>query len=189
MADSTVTFTSIDEEYPIAGQDNDSQGFRDNFSEIKQALQATNIELTDLLTNGARLDNENNFNSNTISNADFIAVTEKVYNTGIFNQDSTIEWSDGLYQNVTIADDITLTLDNWADNGRLSKMRLALRSDGTPRTVVWVAANAGNLRVSANWPTTFTVESATDAVFVDVWTSDSGSNVFMEYIGKFEILS
>ena len=29
---------SIDTAYPVAGQDNDSQGFRDNFSNIKQAL-------------------------------------------------------------------------------------------------------------------------------------------------------
>ena len=188
MADSTVTFTDIDEEYPIAGQDNDSQGFRDNFSEIKQALQAANIELSDILTSGARLDVPNNFNGNEIQNAELIATTEKVYNTGNLNQASTIEWSDGHYQNVTIADDITLTVDGWAPNGRLSKMRLAIRSDGATRTVSWEAANAGNVRVF-NWPSTFTVDSGTDPIFVDVWTSDSGVNVFMEYIGKFEILA
>jgi len=34
MASSIVT-TGIDATYPVAGQDNDSQGFRDNFSQIK----------------------------------------------------------------------------------------------------------------------------------------------------------
>lgn len=189
MADSTVTFTNIDEEFPIAGQDNDTQGFRDNFSEIKQALQAANIELTTLLTNGARLDRANNFNGNTVQNADLLSVTEQVYNTGNLNQDSIIQWSDGMYQNVTVADDITLTLDDWAPNGRLSKMRLALRSDGATRTVVWEAANAGNVRVSSNWPGTFTVTSGTDPIIVDVWTSDAGVNVFMEYIGPYTILA
>ena len=188
MADSTVTFTNIDEEYPIAGQDNDTQGFRDNFSEIKQALQAASIELTDVLTNGARLDESNNFNGNAIQNADLQAVTDKVYNTGNLNQDSTIQWSDGSYQNVTVADNVTLTLDEWAENGRLSKMRLALRSDGASRTVIWEAANAGNLRVSANWPGTFTVASGTDPIIVDVWTSDAGVNVFMEYVGPYALL-
>ena len=35
MASSIVT-TGIDATYPVAGQDNDSQGFRDNFSQIKK---------------------------------------------------------------------------------------------------------------------------------------------------------
>ena len=51
MANSTVTFTQIDEEYPVAGQDNDSQGFRDNFSTIKTGMQNASTELSDLLTN------------------------------------------------------------------------------------------------------------------------------------------
>ena len=32
---SNIDNTSIDATYPIAGQDNDSQGFRDNFTVIK----------------------------------------------------------------------------------------------------------------------------------------------------------
>ena len=33
---SNITYTTIDEQFPVAGQDNDSQGFRDNFSIIKE---------------------------------------------------------------------------------------------------------------------------------------------------------
>ena len=32
---SNINTTSIDADYPIAGQDNNSQGFRDNFGTIK----------------------------------------------------------------------------------------------------------------------------------------------------------
>jgi hypothetical protein len=32
---STIDDTSIDQTFPVAGQDNNSQGFRDNFSTIK----------------------------------------------------------------------------------------------------------------------------------------------------------
>lgn len=190
MADSTVTFTNIDEEFPIAGQDNDTQGFRDNFSEIKQGLQAANVELTDLITNVARLDGNNGFLGNEVSNADFLGTTEKVFNTSNINSNDTIEWSNGLFQNVTVTDDVTLTLDEWSDNGRLSKMRLAIRSDGASRTITWDAANAGTIRVlSSTFPSPFVVDSGTDPVIIDVWTSDGGANVYIEYIGKFTVLS
>ena len=32
---STIDDTSIDATFPVAGQDNNSQGFRDNFNQIK----------------------------------------------------------------------------------------------------------------------------------------------------------
>jgi hypothetical protein len=47
---STVTdFSSlIDTTFPVPGQDNDTQGFRDNFGNIKNALAAAASELSDL---------------------------------------------------------------------------------------------------------------------------------------------
>ena len=38
----------IDITYPIAGQDNDTQGFRDNFSSIKNNLNIAKNEISDL---------------------------------------------------------------------------------------------------------------------------------------------
>ena len=43
-----ITPEQIDEEYPIAGQDNDSQGFRDNFAAIQSSLTATKTAVKDL---------------------------------------------------------------------------------------------------------------------------------------------
>jgi hypothetical protein len=45
---SNINPTNIDGTYPIAGQDNDSQGFRDNFTNIKTNLQYAKTELEDL---------------------------------------------------------------------------------------------------------------------------------------------
>ena len=33
---SSISTASIDTAFPVAGQDNDSQGFRDNFSQLKK---------------------------------------------------------------------------------------------------------------------------------------------------------
>ena len=38
---SNINPNNVDTTYPIAGQDNDSQGFRDNFTNIKTCLLYT----------------------------------------------------------------------------------------------------------------------------------------------------
>lgn len=45
---SNINPTNIDGNYPIAGQDNDSQGFRDNFTNIRTNFQYSKLELEDL---------------------------------------------------------------------------------------------------------------------------------------------
>lgn len=48
---SQIIYTTIDSNYPAAGQDNDSQGFRDNFARIKNGLATAQSEITALQTN------------------------------------------------------------------------------------------------------------------------------------------
>ena len=68
---STTEINAIDQTYPVAGQDNDSQGFRDNFSNIKTSLTKVKADLDALDTNTAKLNVSNDFNGNQISEADF----------------------------------------------------------------------------------------------------------------------
>jgi hypothetical protein len=65
---SAITTTNIDGAFPIAGQDNNSQGFRDNFTNIKTGLNTAKSEITDLQTNTAKLNANNDFNGN-VNNA------------------------------------------------------------------------------------------------------------------------
>lgn len=53
---STIDTDNIDVNFPIPGQDNDSQGFRDNFYTIRDALDAASAEITDLQTSRDRVD-------------------------------------------------------------------------------------------------------------------------------------
>lgn len=191
----------IDELFPIAGQDNDTQGFRDNFAAIQTSLVATKTAIQDLETkaivkqalSGTNLDN--NMQGNTISNGVLLSMAEESFNTGniVTNADGEIFWTNGSYQNITMANpsSVRLILGGWPVNGVYAKMRLALRSNsGDTRALQFEAANAGTLRVDPSWPTgTFTVTSATSPKIVDVWTVDGGITVFMQYIGTFEILS
>ena len=51
---SNIDSASINALYPVAGQDNDSQGFRDNFSTIKSNFTAAKAEIETLQTNTAK---------------------------------------------------------------------------------------------------------------------------------------
>jgi len=63
---SNIDTTNIDTAYPVAGQDNDSQGFRDNFTNINDNFTEAKSEIEDLQNKvllkealtGASLDND-----------------------------------------------------------------------------------------------------------------------------------
>jgi len=57
MPQSTITnySSNINSLYPVAGQDNDTQGFRDNFSNIKNAFEIASAEISNLQLNQAEL--------------------------------------------------------------------------------------------------------------------------------------
>ena len=58
---SNIDTTSIDATFPVAGQDNNSQGFRDNFNVSKNNFTAAKSEIETLQTSTAKLNAEINF--------------------------------------------------------------------------------------------------------------------------------
>ena len=54
---SAIVYETIDAAYPVAGVDNDTQGFRDNFSIIQTGLQTAK---TELVTEAQKFENELN---------------------------------------------------------------------------------------------------------------------------------
>lgn len=64
---SQIIFSTIDTSYPIPGRDNDSQGFRSNFSIVKAGLETANSEISLLQANKADLVNQSTFTNETES--------------------------------------------------------------------------------------------------------------------------
>ena len=63
---SLINPNNIDTAYPVAGQDNSTQGFRTNFTNIKQNFEYAEQEINALQNNSAVINGANNFNNNTI---------------------------------------------------------------------------------------------------------------------------
>src|SRR6056300_1179559 len=209
---SNINSADVDALYPIAGQDNDSQGFRDNFSTIKNSLSTAASEITALqdktagvaasaITEGGSTVG-GDWNGFYIQDANFRANVEEVYVIGNVTSNQNINWTNGHYQTVQAGDDITLTLTDWPTSGKLGKMRLAVTSDGSSRTVTISATgmkNAGKIvgnpgfdySGAKGWTSTnstsvtITATSETDPHILEFWTTDAGLVVYAHYVGNF----
>lgn len=184
---SNITATTIDADYPIAGQDNDSQGFRDNFSLIKNSLLSAKSEIEDLQNNTIKSNQSNNYSNLTQTNLQLDTWTETIIDKGTVGVDTTINWDDAPYQIITLTDSITITLSRWPASPQLGKLRLQILSNsGGPYTINFVAGNGGVLKTNSSWPDPFTINSTTDPIIVDFWTKDNGVLVFGDYHGTYD---
>ena len=59
---SNIVPGNVDATFPKAGQDNSSQGFRDNFSQVKTQLDTASTEITTIQTNQAVTNADTDFN-------------------------------------------------------------------------------------------------------------------------------
>ena len=168
---SNISDTGINEQFPIAGQDNDSQGFRDNFTTIKNNFVAAKAEITSLqgttaqgVTYTSANGGTNNFLGSTITNANLQNTTETGYIAGAtINTSQNVNLDNGAYQEFTVGADITLTMSNWSSElGRTGKVRIHIKSDlgagsAVNRTVTFASnAGGGTLKRHANWPSSDT---------------------------------
>jgi len=192
---SNINSVDIDEEFPIAGQDNDSQGFRDNFNTIKTSLATASTEITTLQDTTAKLDTDNTFYNTeedapvSIIKANLKEVTEQLYIGG--NLDNPVEanqsvsFVNGHYQVFTIGQDITLQLADFPASGRLAKLTVHLLSSGT-RNVTFSVAGGGVLQTGPDMTQTIQVSSSTNPKIIEFWTYNGGNNVYARYLGLFD---
>jgi hypothetical protein len=188
---SNINYASINENFPVAGQDNDTQVFRDNFDTIKNSLATAKEEVTDLIENAARLDGDNDFSGNRIVNAVFRDVKSLKYSpAGIVSApqgqssiNTEINYQNGPYQVYRFASDANinfegLPIDNYA------KMTLEIYGDGAARTLSFTTVGGTVFKKNSTFPETLTVTSSIDPVLVEVWRHDSGK-IFLNYLGQF----
>ena len=107
---SNIVPANIDGTYPKAGEDNSSQGFRDNFSAIKTNFTEAKSEIEDLQTNKASKDGASNFADNEVSRAKLKDTSETVYAHGTVASGSvTLDHENGHYQTLTVTADTTFS--------------------------------------------------------------------------------
>ena len=128
---SNIVPGNIDGTYPKAGQDNSSQGFRDNFSAIKNNFTEAKSEIEDLQSNKASTNANVNFSDYVVSKATFKDTAETIYAHGTVSSGSvTLNHENGHYQTLTITADTTFAFTNFP-SGSLGRIILDITVNPT----------------------------------------------------------
>jgi hypothetical protein len=188
---SQINVNNLNESFPIQGQDNPSQGFRDNFLNIKQGLTLAKTEITELQTNSAKLNTNNNFNGHKLENILVNQVSETFKNNGNKGGGGVeIVVTESQVQKIKFISNSILKIKGWPPINAISKsykLRLHLCGDGLGTYRVQFATDSqGIIKYAgdgAAFPNPFFV-SINDKV-IDIWSYDGGVTVFFKYLGEF----
>jgi hypothetical protein len=190
----------IDETFPVAGQDNESAGFRDNFTAIKDSLEYTNDQINTLTETTVKLSDRNLFDSNaTLETVLLVAHSEKTMasSQAIVNPiGQEISYENGAYHSIVLGTptsgnsinlDITGFPASAGEEGRYAKIRLdaKLVSVSTPTVTLEFSNAAGDLIYDGGWPVALTVSSYQHPVSVEFWSYDGGETIFAKYLGVY----
>lgn len=189
---SNINPNNINGAYPVAGQDNNSQGFRDNFTNIKTNFQYAEDEINDLQTNvvvkaaltGGTVDN--NMNNNTIYAVNLNDVSTSRTALTATSGTVTVDFSTGQYQTINTTGSVSLAFTNWPASGYYGSVRVAVTINNTSYTLTLPAAvSANNQGIQGLNPSTNVITFATTGTYVfDFATSDGGTTVRVNEVNK-----
>lgn len=182
---SNINPNNIDGTYPVAGQDNNSQGFRDNFTNTKTNFQYAADEISDLQSNailksaltGTTLDN--NMLGSLVYNgvaADF-GLTRVALGTA--SGSTTIDYSLGHFQTLTTGGSVSLNFSNFPASGTTGIVFLQVTVASTAHTLTFpssVSINARGIQ-GLNASTNVITFAATGTYLFQFITSDAGSAI------------
>jgi len=193
---SNIISETIDGAYPVAGVDNDTQGFRDNFTIIKTGLATAQSEITSLQSNTAKLNESNDFNGTDITDANLSLNTEKYHNIGTVITGQNISFLNGHYQSMGVnlgegVSTINFALSDWPDREHVAKMTVQMVGNDTAKSVTFSVDGGGLIKYNSTYPrsggvATVTLDSSSDPIIIDFWTYNQGTTVYAEYRGRFE---
>lgn len=195
---SQINFDAIDTTFPIAGRDNDTEGFRGNFAATQAALEQARIEITELHTKavltaqiGSNTAQVNNLHGSTLSNGLYSQLSGVVVETGYaVAEEHPINVDQGPMQVLEINDpDLTLTFRNWATTA-YDKVRIHLYTSS--QTIVTgtllTSENNGNIIKEVGFPT-LSLPADGKHFVIEAWTYDvtpsAGGNIYVKYLGTF----
>ena len=192
---STVTnySNSINPLYPTPGVDNDTQGFRDNFANIKNALTTAAGEIGYLQNSTAKLNTgTNDFNYKaSIYRGVLVGTGETSYNNSTALTSSTvntINFLQGSHQKHQIdGTGVTLNVSNWPTENIKGSIILELTNGNLTTSSTVTFTNAGGVlrkdSTISSLPVTLT--TTTFKVF-ELWSSDKGAIVYLKDLGTYQ---
>lgn len=183
---SNITPNNIDGNYPIAGQDNSSQGFRDNFTNIKNNLTVAKSEIGDLQNKailksaltGITLDND--MEGESIANLTAVGMRDQIVDLGTSGGGLDVDFELGHTHILTTNASATLSFINFPTTAH-SQVTLYITCANIAHTLTLSGVDASNY----NWlshinTTTETITFPTTGTFQLKISSNDGVTFYID---------
>jgi hypothetical protein len=189
---SAINPNNIDGAYPVAGQDNNSQGFRDNFTNTKTNFQYAADEITDLQSKvvlkqaltGTTLDND--MLGSVLANATLEDMAYTRLALGSVSGSQTINFAVAMFQTLTTTGSVSLAFTNFPPAGSAGTVAVQVTISSIAHTLTLPAAVSVNNQgiQGLNTSTNTITFSATGTYGFEFTTSDNGSTITVNETNK-----
>jgi hypothetical protein len=182
---SNINPNNIDGTYPVAGQDNNSQGFRDNFTNTKTNFQYASDEITDLQSNailksalaGTTLNND--MLGSLVYNGTVADFGLTRISLGTVSGSQTINYATGHFHTLTTGGAVSLGFSNFPPAGTAGIVFVQVGIASTAHTLTFPAAVSVNAQgiQGLNTSTNVITFAATGIYLFQFITSDGGTTI------------
>jgi hypothetical protein len=189
---SAINPNNINGAYPVAGQDNNSQGFRDNFTNTSTNFQYAADEITDLQNNavlkgaltGQVLDND--MQGSALSNALLSNMSENVVVLNTVSGTTVINYALASYQTLTTNGAVSLSFTNFPAAGAAASVVVQVTVASTIHTLILPAAvSVNNVGIQGLNTSTNTISFAATGVYsFEFSTSNGGTTITVREVNK-----
>ena len=143
---SQINPNNVDGNYPVAGVPNNTQGFRDNFTNIKTNFQYAESEIDDLQSKvvlkaaltGTTLDN--NMNDSLLSAVKLQDVSYTYLPITATSGSIAIDYSAAPFQQISTTGSVSISFTNWPASGSAGTVRVGFNITNVAYTVTLPAA-------------------------------------------------
>jgi hypothetical protein len=180
---SQINPNNIDGNYPVAGIPNNTQGFRDNFTNIKTNFQYAETEIDDLQNkavlkaalSGSTLDN--NMNDGLIYAVQLNDVSYVYLQNTVTSGTVTLDYSASQYQYVSTSGSVSLAFSNWPATGSAGVMRLIINVTNTAYTLTLPAAVSVGTAGIQGYSSNVITFSTTGTYTFEISSTDGGTTI------------
>ena len=188
---SNIVSTTISATFPVAGVDNDTQGFRDNFSIIKDNFGFAKAEIDVLQSDTAKLTGNNNFDGNNIISAVFQGSGDAVSPQVTIVGNLELPWIEASYYAYTVNGNVTLTMSEWpvqpvspsTKTHILAKMTVQVTASTSSRVITFATIN-GTVKLPSGVNNPVTLASGATNIY-EFWTINGGTTVYGKLVGSY----
>ena len=149
---SNINPNNIDGTYPVAGQDNDSQGFRDNFTNTSNNFSTAASEIGELQSTALLISalttvpgsGTNNMGGASIQSVALNGASYTLNNQGTLSGTALLDFSTGNMQEITTGGSLTVSFaSTWPVAGQFANMILWLNVTSTLHTITLPITSPG----------------------------------------------